>query len=267
MKPFVRKLPTDLTSYDFLKSLAVITMLIDHIGYYFFPEQLEWRAIGRMSLPIWMFLIGYANTRDLHTVLWGGGLILLVGNVVAGMPLMPLNILFTIMIIRLSIDYVMRIGLSSYQAIFLLTFFVIVLAVPTLFVFDYGTQAFLFAMFGYLARHFDKLTIKNPKQLLHGFLALSAGVYIAYQKIIFDFDTSETLIMVFSVLTSCYFLLEFKVKLFPVVTKEWPPMIVNAFRFMGRKTLEIYVVHLLVFKGLGMLINPERFQLFQWGVF
>ena len=33
---------------------------------------------------------------------------------------------------------------------------------------------------------------------------------------------------------------------------------------MGRYTLEIYVAHLLLFKALGAMIDPERFQLFDW---
>ena len=34
-----KQLPRELTSYDFLKAFALITMVIDHTGYYFFPEQ------------------------------------------------------------------------------------------------------------------------------------------------------------------------------------------------------------------------------------
>lgn len=51
-----------------LKMIAVITMLIDHIGCIFFPEQLLFRAVGRISFPIFCFLIveGFYHTRN-HT--------------------------------------------------------------------------------------------------------------------------------------------------------------------------------------------------------
>lgn len=42
---------------DTLKLIAILTMLIDHIGYLFFPGQIVWRMIGRLSFPIFAFLV------------------------------------------------------------------------------------------------------------------------------------------------------------------------------------------------------------------
>ena len=54
-----------LSAFD-LKCIAVVTMLIDHIGAIFFPEHLWLRYVGRFSFPIYCFLIaeGYIHTRD-----------------------------------------------------------------------------------------------------------------------------------------------------------------------------------------------------------
>ena len=38
-----------------MKTIAVICMLIDHIGFLFFPNQIEWRIIGRLAMPIFAF--------------------------------------------------------------------------------------------------------------------------------------------------------------------------------------------------------------------
>ena len=50
-----------------LKMIAIITMLIDHIGVIFFPEMISFRIIGRISFPIFAFLIveGFLHTRDI----------------------------------------------------------------------------------------------------------------------------------------------------------------------------------------------------------
>lgn len=49
-----------------LKLLAILTMVIDHLGYVFFPDQ-EWmRAIGRLTMPVFAYAIarGFFYTRE-----------------------------------------------------------------------------------------------------------------------------------------------------------------------------------------------------------
>jgi hypothetical protein len=52
---------------DTLKLLAFLTMLIDHIGYMFFPNEMIFRIIGRLAFPIFAYQIavGYSRTSNL----------------------------------------------------------------------------------------------------------------------------------------------------------------------------------------------------------
>lgn len=56
---------TDMSVF-LLKIIAVITMLIDHVGYGFFPEETIFRSIGRAAFPLYAFLLaeGYYHIKD-----------------------------------------------------------------------------------------------------------------------------------------------------------------------------------------------------------
>jgi hypothetical protein len=51
-----------------MQFLAMLTMLIDHIGLIWFPENPSWRIIGRMAMPIYAYAIvlGYFRTSNLN---------------------------------------------------------------------------------------------------------------------------------------------------------------------------------------------------------
>jgi len=51
---------------NMLKTIACISMLIDHIGYILFPQIAVLRYIGRLAMPIFAFFIGEGclHTRD-----------------------------------------------------------------------------------------------------------------------------------------------------------------------------------------------------------
>lgn len=86
---------------DSLKIIAMVTMLIDHIGYVFFPEMLIFRIIGRLSFPLfaWGVAAGYQRTRSLEKYMVR---LFLVG-IASQLPYMHLfqvtnlNILFTLL--------------------------------------------------------------------------------------------------------------------------------------------------------------------------
>ena len=66
-----------------LKLIAIITMVIDHTGAIFFPDQMWLRAIGRIAFPIFVFLLveGLFNTSNIKKYLTRLGIFALISEI------------------------------------------------------------------------------------------------------------------------------------------------------------------------------------------
>ena len=66
-----------------LKLIAMVSMVFDHVGDNFFPEQTWMRVIGRMALPIFAFCVaeGYLHTRNRKKYLLRLGVFALVSEI------------------------------------------------------------------------------------------------------------------------------------------------------------------------------------------
>lgn len=254
-------LPRDITSYDLLKAFAVVIMIIDHIGFYFFPEALWWRAVGRIGFPVWFFLVGHASGRDLPAkLLWGIG-ILTVGNILSGMPLFPLNALMTIALIRLVIDPVMAFALRSKLNLWGVGGVLFLLAIPTSMLSEYGTMALITAMFGYMVRHQDE--IKNDEMIVQ-FMLFALLAFVVLQYLVFSFSVPQIAFVAFGTAIVRLRLYYFEAASYPEMTQKLAAPLRAVIQICGRRTLEIYVVHLFVFKMLAMALGIEDFGFLDW---
>ena len=61
-----KRKPWQLLDGTALKLIAMISMVFDHVGDNFFPDQIWMRAVGRIALPIFAFCVaeGFCHTRD-----------------------------------------------------------------------------------------------------------------------------------------------------------------------------------------------------------
>ena len=66
-----------------LKVIAMISMVLDHVGDLFFPEALWLRMAGRIAMPVFSFCIaeGYAHTRDRKKYLLRMGIFALISEI------------------------------------------------------------------------------------------------------------------------------------------------------------------------------------------
>ena len=258
-------LPRELTSYDLLKAFAVIIMVVDHVGYYFFPDQMWYRSIGRIGFPIWFFLIGHARGRDLPLKLWGGAAILVAANAVTGMYIFPMNALVTIIAIRLLLDPYIRLSMMNIQGMVAFSVALFVLIMPTNMFTEYGTEALIMAVFGYLVRHREG--VKDAAQILPAYMLFAVLGFLAMQAMIFKFSQPQWMFTITGTMVVMAALFIFKSATFPKLTKMIPFPFVWLIQLMGRRTLEIYVLHLLVFKFAAFYLFKDMDALFDWTLF
>ncbi|MEA5472154.1 TraX family protein [Spirulina sp. 06S082] len=96
-----------------LKFLAFLIMLVDHIGFLFFPDRVEFRIVGRLAMPLFAFLVaqGYLKTKNLSFYLFRLLFFALLTQPIyyvflneGDFPFQQLNILFTFLFSLLLLD-------------------------------------------------------------------------------------------------------------------------------------------------------------------
>ena len=98
-------------SGNMIKIIAAITMLIDHIGVVLYPHVTLFRIIGRISFPLFAFMLAegarYTKSRVRHILLLGGLALLcqVVFYIVSGLLIMSILVTFTI---SLALIYLME---------------------------------------------------------------------------------------------------------------------------------------------------------------
>lgn len=88
-----------------LKIIAMLSMLIDHIGFYLFPKLMFLRAVGRIAFPIFAFMIaeGCAYTKNRVRYL---GLIAMLGAVCQAAAIVASHSLYMNILITFSLAIV-----------------------------------------------------------------------------------------------------------------------------------------------------------------
>jgi peptidoglycan/LPS O-acetylase OafA/YrhL len=245
------ELPADLTSIDMMKAVAVVLMVIDHVGWLLFPD-IEWfRVLGRLCVPLWFFLIGFARTRDIPTRWMVGGIILLISSLLVGLPPLPLSVLFTMALTRLCIDWFWRVVKDNPIYFWWFVLLLVFAGYVTNMVVEYGSMGFLLACCGYAVR--NRVEVDDALgQTMHRTVpeVLMMAVLLAYgflETLSFGFSIVAVMVLAAGLLGEYLVLQNFMPKTFAGTAGKGHTAL---FQFLGRYSLEIYVIHVLILKAV-----------------
>lgn len=250
-----RDLPGHLTTYDLLKTFALLLMVIDHMGVFIFPSWEGLRIVGRWSLPIWGFLIGYSRSQRFDRWLIIGAVFLVVVDMVIKSPVFPLNILWTLLFCRLWCLFLWHQELD-WQRVAMVVILSICCYPITMPFFEYGTLAMLFAILGVIAR------AKPQAHMMIGIISgIAAIFYGVMQQFAFQFDLIGAIIMIIGCMSVTLGLLFFQGKSLNYPDTLWW---VRILQWTGRHTLAFYIVHWLILLTIHVWHYPVFYTSFRW---
>ncbi len=252
------KYGNDINSYDVLKAVAIILMVIDHIGYFFFPDQLYWRAVGRICVPIWFFMVGYSKAEWKDFGVLGGMVVLVLVDALLYSPIFALNILATITLLRLAHQKFLNRYLETFNSEKLIAVTVLIIAFYPLsfMLWEYGTLALTFSIAGFFARH------NRQDRLAALWFVVAALLFCAFEGWLFRFSIMQNMVMVLGIGTVTLHLWHFSMKTYPL--PKLNNVMRSVFLFLARNSLVIYVVHWIVFLAINHHLHPEKYMVFQW---
>lgn len=247
------KYGNQLNTHDCLKFFAIVIMIMDHIGFFFFPDDNTWRMIGRMGFPVWFFLSGYATPKHISREILFLGAMMIAADIVMIQPVFPFNALVSICLCRLFVG-VMKDRKPSLINFVVIAILLIVTFPITFSLFEYGSLGLIFALCGYYYRFY------RDKPVAIVSMIVSLLFFILVQQAFFQFSAVKFLLFVVTTSLTCIWLHYFTVKNinFPHYLKPVSVFVM----FMGRNSHYVYFIHFVLFEFIAYaLAEPRPFHL------
>jgi hypothetical protein len=233
----------EFNSYDLLKVRAIVTMIRDHMGVFFFEEIRILRIIGRISFPLFAFCIGYNLKYKNDISLLCLTFITCISPQILGPKIdfltresfLKISILPSILIIRYFMDFFNKYITpnSIYVFLALLWFF----SFASMKYFQYGTLGIIVAITGYCSAKQSFKAMAN--NILYGNLFM----YFLVTALIFRTGIINSFILLIEFIFIGWLMSDFKIK--PI---KLPHLLERLALITSRYALIIYFIHSEIFK-------------------
>jgi len=265
-------IPRAVDNTDWLKTAAIILVIIDHTGYFFIEDAAWWSVFGRMAAPPFFFLLGYAASRAVpFHWLWLGVILTLLDSSNTDWIWVAPNILLSLALIRFARPWVKNF-LQRYGWTAIALIVVTLLAVMPIAgdVVEYGAEGWLWALLGLCQRMYvdgrpvadmDGSTRNSAShtQAVKGNVGLmrlavclvAVVVYVWQEQLEFSFSQGQLAVFILGAVVMSIGLCLFRRS--PSLVQP-PEPVAGILRFIGRHTLEIYAIQLAGYELIIMLL-------------
>jgi hypothetical protein len=264
--------PHAVDNTDWLKTAAIVLVLVGHFGHFFVADDRWWSAFARPAAPPFFFLLGYAQSRTVPLSWIGFGVILTaLESWNDDWRWVAPNILLSLALIRLARPYAQILLQRHGWAAF--TLLVIVLAAAAPFagrIVDYGAEGWLWALFGLCQRMYvdsradadvdgagqspapaARATTTNIWLMRLVACLIAVAVYVWQEQAEFSFRPPQLAAFILGIGILSASLCLFR----RGPSRIQPPQpIAGTLRFIGRYTLEIYAIELAGFELIIKLL-------------
>lgn len=255
---------SDINTHDALKFLAVVIMTIDHLGAYLYPEMLWFRAIGRITFPVWFFLVGYSKSQKFDTYFILLAVFVQYVHIGTFYPVFPMNALFSIIVCRFFIRalmakdslFILRVGLAL----------VFVGFIPLAYdgsakLFEYGIIALQYALMGRIIR------MRNDGENVDSrfawvYTALICFYFVFIQMATFELNNNHVVFVAVGTSIVMMYLGNYRLK--PVACLSSLGGVSVAIKFLSRYSLEYYALHRPLMQVISVWTNGEHEHVFKW---
>lgn len=232
--------PRPCNSWDLLKCFALGLAVLDHVGYFFFPENFWPRALARPGFPPFLFLVGYAASTRIPVSLIIAALVLSVSDTMSGLPVPPHNIFWTIILARLFLQAVDR-GWLRLHPLWPWWLAGLFLIPPTEKIFGYGTLGLIFAIGGRVMRDHEQYQKRDGAY----FLSFSMAAYVLWIAATHPMTQNQEYGLMAVATFTCVWLIRFRIR--PLFL---PAPLCAAVHWTGRHTMILYISHFMAFSWI-----------------
>lgn len=238
----------EVSSIDILKLIAIITMIIDHIGFYFLEHSSHCFVIGRLAAPLFFFITGYVSVYKFKPVLLLGGIILTGTNFYFEEG--PINILINFMLIKWVLDKWDPCQTTIFRLI-LMVIWLLTLAYlwGDVILLEYDTLGLAYAICGRLQAG------NSHRNWISLFLASTLLIHFYQGLLWLEFKGEYNIIQ--SLLLILFIWLFFVMFLFRYQIFKFSAKIKDIILVLSRYSLEIYFLHYLIFQLVWFYGLPQ----------